>query len=141
MPDVIDGALRAVFFFSFFGRIVSELGLLRTLPLFPTALASLRGIWGIEVTVSVSTVIFLSASVLNDLRLVGTRREVGGADVVVNLNSPFPLLSLPLSFATLDLDLIVLVAESIGSGSVVNAAAPLCALSNIPSQPGPGVFG
>jgi hypothetical protein len=54
VPELTDGAFLVVFFFSFFGRIVSELGLVRMLPLLPPP--GPTATWGIELTVSVSTV-------------------------------------------------------------------------------------
>lgn len=48
---------RVVFFFSFLGRMVSELGFVRRLPLEPCEALGPRATFGIDVTVSVSTVI------------------------------------------------------------------------------------
>lgn len=47
---------RVDFFFSFLGRMVSELGFVRRLPLEPCAALGPRTTFGIDVTVSVSTV-------------------------------------------------------------------------------------
>jgi hypothetical protein len=61
VPEVSDGAFRDVFFFSFLGRIVSALCLARRLPLFPAPPAPTpTATCGIELTVSVSTVMFLA---------------------------------------------------------------------------------
>ena len=110
MPEVTDGALRAVFFFSFFGRIVSELGLVRMLPLLPAPAGPPTATCGIELTVSVSTVIFLADPSPEGFPLpapvntfvagpLGRTVVCGAADVDLILISPFPPLSLPLSFA------------------------------------------
>jgi hypothetical protein len=59
MPEVTDGVLRAVFSFFFLGLIVSELGLALRLPLFPAPpVPPPTATCGMELTVSVSTVIF-----------------------------------------------------------------------------------
>jgi hypothetical protein len=61
VPDVTDGVFRAVFFFSFFGLMVSLLGFLRRLPLEPCCPTFAdKATWGIDVTVSVSTVMLCS---------------------------------------------------------------------------------
>lgn len=57
VPGATVVCFRAVFFFSFFGRIVSELGFVRRLPFGPCAALGPRVTLGIDVTVSVSTVI------------------------------------------------------------------------------------
>lgn len=113
MPEV-DGALRVVLFFSFFGRIVSELGFVRRLPLMipaPPPIAT----WGTEFTVSVSTVMFrvdpsptalprpAGVAAANDFGAGATGGRAGcGTGTVVDriLISPFPALSLPLSAIT-----------------------------------------
>lgn len=65
MPEFIEGAFRAAFFLVGFGRIVSLLAFNRRLPLASRPDATLspwlapRTAWGIEGTVSVSTVMFL----------------------------------------------------------------------------------
>ena len=57
MPLLTAGDFLGGFFFSFLGRIVSELGLVLRLPLGPCApVLCSRATWGIDVTVSVSTV-------------------------------------------------------------------------------------
>lgn len=57
MPVVTEGCFRVPFFFSFFGRIVSLLGLVRRLPFEPwTPPPGATATCGIEVTISVSTV-------------------------------------------------------------------------------------
>jgi len=152
VPDVTDGALRAVFFFSFFGLMVSELGLVRILPLGPPA-GPPTATWGIELTVSVSTVIFLvdpspdgfplPAPTLKDFEVGPLGRTTGGGATEVDriLISPFPPLSLPLSLARrLGFDLSDMPACSIGFSSV-NVDVPFAALSNAPSSEFPGVFG
>lgn len=100
MPAVTEGAFRLGFFFSFLGRIVSELGFVRILPLPP---APPTATWGMEVTVSVSTVIVrVDPSPDGFPRPVPKVFTAGapGRDVVVfSLISPLPPLSLPLSFA------------------------------------------
>jgi hypothetical protein len=55
--------LRAVLRFSFLGRIVSELGFVRRLPLTPVPVPPPTATWGIELTVSVSTVMLFVAEV------------------------------------------------------------------------------
>lgn len=57
VPAFTDGGLRVCLFFSFLGRIVSELGFVRKLPFVPAAPpGGANATWGIETTVSVSTV-------------------------------------------------------------------------------------
>ena len=153
MPEVTGGALRAVFFFSFFGRMVSELGLVRILPLFPPA-GPPTATCGIELTVSVSTVMFrvdpspdgfpLPAPAVNDFEVGPLGRTTGGgateADLI--LISPFPPLSLPLSLARrLGFDLMVMPAYSMGFSCSVVLEVPFVALSSAPSSVFPGVFG
>jgi hypothetical protein len=63
VPLLIEGALRVVRFLSFLGRIVSVLGFIRREPPrsgLPKVERSIVAIWdwGIELTVSVSTVMF-----------------------------------------------------------------------------------
>ena len=160
MPVVTDGALRVVFFFSFFGRIVSVLALVRILPALLAPPGPPSATCGIELTVSVSTVMFLvdpspdalplpRPFVVNDLVVgaaLGREAAAGAAEVDFILISPFPPLSLPLSLAGwLAFDLIVLVAPlSKGSSFSVNVlGSPLCAFSSTPSRVKlfPGVFG
>jgi hypothetical protein len=150
VPEVTDGALRAVFFFSFFGRIVSELGLVRILPLFPPA-GPPTATCGIELTVSVSTVMFLvepspdgfplPVPVENDFDAGPLGRTIGGGatDVDLILISPLPPLSLPLSFAGFDLR--DTPARSMGFSCSVILEVPFGALSKAPSNVCPGVFG
>jgi hypothetical protein len=152
VPEVTDGALRAVFFFSFFGRMVSELGLARILPLLPPA-GPPTATCGIELTVSVSTVIFLldpspdgfplPTPALKGFDAGPLGRTTGGGATEADLIfiSPFPPLSLPLSLARrLDFDLSVMLACSIGFSSV-NVDVPFTTLSSAPSRVFPGVFG
>lgn len=108
MPEVTDGCFRFGFFFSFLGRIVSALGLARRLPFDPGApVLGATDTWGIEVTVSVSTIMLCAdpsdgfprtplgfADVLDCLEVSG-----GGALVAAGRRSAALLpLSLPLSF-------------------------------------------
>lgn len=119
MPEVTDGVFRPVFFFSFFGRIVSELGFARMLPLAPCPLTLTCGT---ELTVSASTVIFLvdspegfplPAPALAENDFVagppGRIAVTGGAGVLLILISPLPPLSLPLSLAAGKLGLALIV--------------------------------
>lgn len=101
-----------VFFFSFFGRMVSELGFCRILPFAgpPTATCGTT-----ELTTSVSTVMFLVDPSPETFALLappvvpngftagalGRNPVTGLAEVVLILISPFPPLSLPLSLAVL----------------------------------------
>lgn len=118
MPEATDGAFLWIFFFSLFGRIVSELGLARRLPLIPAPPVPLTETCGMELTVSVSTVMFLvepsptegfprPVIVLYGLggRAGDDRSDgVNATDVALIFVSPFgPPLSLPLSFAPFDL--------------------------------------
>lgn len=124
VPVLIDVGFRVAFFFSFLGRMVSLLGLRRRLPPSPlpeaprSPVTAPRATWGTELTVSVSTVMFLTDPSPPDLAaLFGFRlvkdllaKTADGCFVVVMegafkwslsslLASPliFPLLSLPLS--------------------------------------------
>jgi hypothetical protein len=159
VPVVTDGVLRVVFFFSFFGRIVSVLALVRMLPALLAPPGPPSATCGIELTVSVSTVIFLvdpspdalplpRPFVVKDLVVgapLGREAAAGAAEVDHILISPFPPLSLPLSLAGwLAFALIVLVAPlSKGSSFSVTVRSPLCAFSSMPSRVKlfPGVFG
>ena len=149
MPEVTDGALRAVFFLSFLGRMVSELGLVRILPLLP-APPTPTATWGIELTVSVSTVMFLvepspagfplptPAPVLCDFVVapLGRGAATGAVEADLILISPFPPLSLPLSLATvLDFDLIDLLKalSTTMSFSVKSLDVPFSPFSSAPS--------
>lgn len=67
VPEFAEGAFRTTLFFSFFGRIVSLLGLRRKLPpvsvlrrVFRSPAPPPKASCGIELTVSVSTVMFLT---------------------------------------------------------------------------------
>lgn len=53
--------MRALFRFSFLGRMVSELGFVRRLPLTLVSVPPPTATWGIELTVSVSTVMLFVA--------------------------------------------------------------------------------
>lgn len=96
---------------SFFGRIVSELGFVRRLPLFTPAPPPIAT-WGIELTVSVSTVMLrvdpsptalprpAGRTVANDFGAGATFGRAGcvtGTVVDRILTSFLPALSLPLS--------------------------------------------
>ena len=143
MPALSEGAFRATFFFSFFGRIVSLLGFRRRLPVlsalfdkFRSTAPPPRATWGIELTVSVSTVMFLTAPsvVLAFCSCVEDFLDctVGGlavlsveAGFVVFASSPLfgsapllPVLSLPLSlgFVWVSFDS----ASSIGFSSITS---------------------
>lgn len=146
--------MRAVFFLSFFGRIVSELGLVRILPLFPAPPGPPTATCGIELTVSVSTVIFLAEpspegfplpAPVNDFVAGPLGRAVvcGAADVDLILISPFPPLSLPLSLAVVvGFGALTVVVEALSvefSCSVVNFN--VSTFSKTRSNSNPGVFG
>lgn len=155
MPDVTAGAFRPAFFFSFFGRIVSELGLARRLLIFteppappPTAT------WGIELTVSVSTIIFfaepspvgfprLALPELKVLVVVTLDRNVEACPVAdrILISPLLPPLSLPLSFAPVGFDFNVL--GKAGPGELSCSDNGLCAssASPVPRKPGAGVLG
>lgn len=110
MPDVTVVVFLALFFFSFFGRIVSELGFVRRLPLDPCGpVAGASATWGMEVTVSVSTIMLCNepsptfplappVGLADALDCLVVRS--GGALAAPDLRSAEMLpLSLPLSFA------------------------------------------
>lgn len=104
-PADTVGCFRTDLFFSFFGRIVSVLGFVRRLVLDPcTPVGGTRGAWGIDVTVSVSTVMLCSdgspALPFADLMaVVDCLLDKGGAAGARPLRSALMLpLSLPLSF-------------------------------------------
>jgi hypothetical protein len=115
MPEVTDGGLRVVFFLSFLGRIVSELGFVRMLPFTPALPLPPTAICGIDVTVSVSTVIFrvdpspesfprpaavAATTLYGFIGGTGFGRGTRGFEIVVCLifkSSLLPPLSLPLS--------------------------------------------
>lgn len=111
VPLVTAGCFRGAFFFSFLGLIVSELGFVLMLPPDPcTPAPCANATWGIDVTVSVSTVM-LCEVVSPDLALVvrGFRVDVldcrelsgGGAGAEAHLLSSIALpLSLSLSLDT-----------------------------------------
>ena len=136
--------------------MVSELGFVRILPLFPPP-AVPTATWGIELTVSVSTVILLvepspggfplPVPVPNDFEAEGAWRTggVGAVEVDLSLTSPFPPLSLPLSFeGRLGFALRVLTeAVSDASFSDIAFEGPFSAISSAPSIPilALGVFG
>jgi hypothetical protein len=135
VPEVTDGVFRPVFFFSFFGRIVSELGFARILP-FPPGPPTLT--CGTELTVSASTVIFLvdspdgfplpaPALAENDFveGPLGRNAVTGGAGVLLILISLLPPLSLPLSFAAgrLDLALIVEAWDPSSDGALIDPSS------------------
>ena len=150
MPELKDGAFRTTFFLSFFGRIVSLLGFKRILPLVSVRPRTLRSpapppraTCGIELTVSVSTVMFLTDPSLAVLPLVKGSCEddffdciIGGlallATVVgfrLSLPSSFTLVS-PLLLPALSFPLPVLEfvsfpkASSIGFSSIRSGRSP-----------------
>lgn len=115
MPWLTEGAFR-VFFFSFFGLMVSVLGLARRLPiLFALKVPPPTDTWGIELTVSVSTVMCFDDPSPTDLFRGGAALEdfpaMADDDFAINgmvdtariLTSLFPPLSLPLSFLALSI--------------------------------------
>jgi hypothetical protein len=78
VPEWIEGAFRLAVFLSFFGRIVSLLGLRRRLPsVRPDTERSwlLIDAWAMEGTVSVSTVIFRDATSARALLVVSVESE------------------------------------------------------------------
>lgn len=152
VPEVTEGVFRPVFFLSFFGRIVSELGLARILP-FPPGPPTLT--CGTELTVSVSTVIVRAVSpdgfplpvpALAAYAFVagplGRIAVTGGAGVLLILISPLPPLSLPLSFAAgrllIDLALRVEVLDPSSEGARTD---PFSDFSWEPSKLPAGVLG
>ena len=110
-PECKAVGFRAVFFFSFFGLIVSLLALVLTLPLPSLPPRSPRS-WGIDVTGSVSTVMVRGGSgglgfgvklVYDLLAMIGVGFEADGARALFELSlavgcgliSPSPLASPP----------------------------------------------
>ena len=149
MPEVREGALRVDFFFSFFGRMVSALGLARRLPLFPGPPGPVpTATWGMELTVSVSTVMFLTepspdgfplpmADVVYALE--GPLGRVG-ADVFP-LPSLFPPLSLPLSLLVLALMVLLEALSATVSCSLSDFDTPFSPFSGTRLSPRAGVLG
>ncbi len=121
MPGATAVCFRLAFFFSFFGRIVSELPFVLRLPLDGCVPGGASATCGMDVTVSVSTVIvctspspglpFPPLSLFDVLDCLDVRG--GGALVAPDRRSALTLpLSLPLSFCVkFALDLKVLLAE------------------------------
>ena len=112
MPLLTAGDFLIVFFFSFLGRIVSELGFVLRLPLVPCGPAPCSwaswASWGIDVTVSVSTVMLCNGTSVLLLEMVCLIEAVdclvvsgGGAAAVAPDRISILVLpvSLPLSFA------------------------------------------
>lgn len=146
VPDVTDGGLRAVFFLSFFGRIVSVLGFARRLPPLPGPTAPPTAIWGIELTVSVSTVMVEPSAAGLPLLMVpprlsaffgghGARPPADGGGIVVDFFvSVLSPLSLPLSRT-------VLVLLSSGFGATLASSRFLSSRCSARSNCRAGVLG
>lgn len=135
MPAVTGGCFRVGFFFSFFGRIVSVLPFVRRLTLEPcTPAPGTSGACGIEVTVSVSTVMLCNdrspvlVLVTPCLMQALDWRVVRGGALAAPLRRP-PLMlsvSLPLSLA-----LVRPLAAFLTSPSGSTESAPPCDASEM----------
>lgn len=139
MPEGTEGCFRLGFFLSFFGRIVSELGLLRMLPLEAAAPLGARATWGMDVTVSVSTVMVCNEA-SPGLPLLGLIEALdcrvvsgGGAPEAPERRSILEeTLSLPLSLRSrFTLGLMVLVDEGTSDESGCDPASEVKLLSSL----------
>jgi hypothetical protein len=146
-PFVTECGFRALFLFSFFGRMVSELGFVRRLPLTPVPVPPPTATWGIELTVSVSTVMLFVAEASTpffparaEVALV-RGVEFAPVDVGLSLISPFfSPLSLPLSVVPAAADDFMFF-EKACSIACCSSGSPLSFHSRELSNPTPGLPG
>jgi len=139
-PPMIEGGFRTTFFFSFFGRIVSLLGLIRKVPppsalVLPDRSAGLLFVLvcGIDATVSVSTVITLVeasfARVLEGIRALNDFLRFGSVegtakslDLPVSSDRAFELSIPPSVFTSFLLTASSLKSFAIGAGTLCSPA-------------------